>query len=173
MTNTESDPRFKADVLSARATYLRSAGTGAVVSALVGPTVGAFTLLLSSFISAAQVPSHADDLVGFVGWGLILSGYGIAFMGLPSVVLGAIGGVFIRWRTPIASRSRVCVEASVLGMLLGSAVPVIVLLAGWGSKDVMPAFIGAGAVAGPVCALSTLAILHRFTHSANNPVPVS
>jgi hypothetical protein len=152
---------------------LRAAGIGALVSALLGPCVGAFALLLSSFIRAAQVPSRADDLVGFVGWGLVLSIYGVCFMGIPALLFGALGGMFIQWRASAESRPRVNLEASIAGAALGAAVPATVILAGWGSKDVIAAFMVAGAVSGALCALVISAMLHRGLVVEKRPESVS
>jgi hypothetical protein len=142
--------------LKPKANLLRSAGIGATVAALLGPVVGTFAMILAS---VARELSSASDFVPMIAWGMIVSAYGIVMMGLPALVLGALGGLYIHWRLPRASKFCLNIEVCVLGAALGAAIPMVVI--GRGHNDLLRTFVPAGAVAGVASALLIVHLLRR------------
>ncbi len=132
---------------------LRSAKIGALVSALLGPTLGVFELLLWEAVNSGRLPTQ--DLVAAFGWGVYVSMYGISIVGVPALVLGAMGGMLIQRRGSKCPRVRLKVEAAFVGALLGAALPYIK----WGSKEHTVQFMIAGTISGTVCSLVVAALL--------------
>ena len=158
-TNTEEQ------ITVPRASLIRAASTGAIVCALLGPIFGFLAVLawtVPDYVSSWSRHFDPHQFAGALDFLLALFAIAIISMGVPSALLGAIGGVLIRRRAGNANTSRLKVEASIFGALLGGIVPVIALFAGVGiAKGNMERLIPAGAVAGVACAFATLFLLQR------------
>jgi hypothetical protein len=83
-------------------------------------------------------------------------------MGPLGAVLGAIGAVWIDFRSRVLTKRRLFLETALLGTLLGAIVPLTTLFFGWGGfRAVLSGYVPIGAVTGGACALLVLFTLGK------------
>ena len=135
---------------------VKAALTGAFVCALLGPTLGAVAILASEMVHGHEYSGRAAvSALSVLPWVLPVA---VSLVGPGAFVLGGLGALVIQFMSArLRSPKALVLQATVLGLVLGGAVPVVVDLMYtvlWGdrNKNFEKGLLLLGAVTGLVCA---------------------
>ncbi len=129
--------------------WLRAAFTGFIICGIIGPAAPLFVLILASAFKDTSFFEALRTLEAFpVAWL-----FALIPMGPPGAVLGALGALWIRFRSKAISSRRLFFEILSVGALLGALVPLAALVFGWGDLQiVLSGYVPIGAITGAICA---------------------
>ena len=145
---------------------VKAALTGAFLCALLGPTLGAVALLTSEMVHEHEYSGRAAaSTLSVLPWVLPVA---VLLVGPGAFVLGGLGALVIQFMsTRVRSAKALVLQTTVLGLVLGGAVPVVVDLVYtvlWGdrNKNFETGLLPLGAVTGLVCAAIVYWLLRRM-----------
>ena len=145
---------------------VKAALTGAFLCALLGPTLGAVAIITSEMVHDHEYSGRAAaSTLSVLPWVLPVA---VLLVGPGAFVLGGLGALVIQFMsTRVRSAKALVLQTIVLGLLLGSAVPVVVDLVyaafgGGRNKNFETGLLPLGAVTGLVCAAIVYWLLRRM-----------
>jgi len=135
---------------------VKAALTGAFLCALLGPTLGAVAFLTSEMVHEHEYSGRAAaSALSVLPWVLPVA---VLLVGPGAFVLGGLGALVIQFMSMrVRSAKALVLQTTVIGLVLGGAVPVVVDLVYtvlWGdrNKNFETGLLPLGAVTGLVCA---------------------
>ena len=145
---------------------VKAALTGAFLCALLGPTLGAVAIITSEMVHEHEYSGRAAaSALSVLPWVLPVA---VLLVGPGAFVLGGLGALVIQFMsTRVRSAKALVLQTTVLGLVLGGAVPVVVDLVYtvlWGdrNKNFETGLLPLGAVTGLVCAAIVYWLLRRM-----------
>jgi hypothetical protein len=136
---------------------LKAAVTGSLVCGLLGPTIG----MLESFAFEAAHQHSARQVLSALGVLPLVWPVAVMVMGPGAFVLGGVGALVIQFMSArIRSTRLVLLQAVVLGLVLGTTVPLTVL--GASRNKNFTSLMPLGAATGLVCGALVFWLLRRM-----------
>lgn len=135
--------------------WLYTALTGALICGILGPALPLLVMVLREISFTRE--AWATLYVFIMTWPIA-----VILMGPSGVSLGALGALYVRFRSRSSNAKRLFLEAVLLGTLLGATVPLIPLVFGSSDRDFLRHFVPTGAITGSVCALLVFCSLRKL-----------